>query len=348
MAISAYLGVPGSGKSFEVVRSVIIPAVSQGRRVVSNIYGLNPELIYSFVRKNNKTENMGEVVCVTNEMVQDELFFPYKDAETDGKETFCRAGDLICVDEAWRIWGSDASVPKNHRSFIAEHRHFANAKTGVTCDLVVINQSILNLPRFIRDRTESSYRMTKLKSLGLSSMYRVEIFGGAKLTKNERVSVKNYRYDKRIFPLYQSYDGNGSEQVVDKRQSIFSNITLLIVVAILVVTMSLGGWYLWGFFHPENKKIPVHQNQPAGAVSQPQQNPAVPAPAPVALPALPKISSQWRVSGVIQDKNGRFIVLSGADGRQRVEPAAGFIVNGSIISGVMDGEIITTWSGTAK
>ncbi|MBI0557466.1 zonular occludens toxin, partial [Pectobacterium parmentieri] len=167
---------------------------------------------------------------------------------------------------------------------------------------------------------------------------------GAKLTKNERVSVKNYRYDKRIFPLYQSYDGNGSEQIVDKRQSIFSNITLLIVIVILVVTVSLGGWYLWVFFHPENKKIPVHQNQPAGAVSQSQQNPAVPAPAPL---ATPRISTQWRVSGLIQDKNGRFIVLSGADGRQRVEPAAGFIVNGSIISGVMDGEIITTWSGSS-
>ncbi|MEI7369123.1 zonular occludens toxin domain-containing protein [Pectobacterium sp. 1950-15] len=344
MAISAYLGVPGSGKSFEVVRSVIIPAVSQGRRVVSNIYGLNPELIYSFVRKNNKTENMGEVIHVSNEQVQDEYFFPYKSAVTDGKNTFCQAGDLICIDEAWRIWGSDSTVPQNHKSFIAEHRHFAHPETGVTCDLVVINQSISNLPRFIRDRTETSYRMTKLKSLGLSSMYRVEIFGGAKLTKNERVSVKNYRYDKRIFPLYQSYDGNGSEQIVDKRQSIFSNITLLIVIVILVVTVSLGGWYLWFFFHPENKKIPVHQNQPAGAVSQFQQNPAVPAPAPI---ATPKISTQWRVSGLIQDKNGRFVILSGADGRQRVEPAAGFVVSGAIMSGVLDGEIVTTWSGSS-
>ncbi|MEQ9936407.1 zonular occludens toxin domain-containing protein [Pectobacterium polonicum] len=343
MAISAYVGVPGSGKSFEVVRSVIIPAVAQGRRVVSNVYGLNPEKIYAFIRKNHKPENMGEVICVSNEEVQDEYFFPYKNAITDGKNTFCQAGDLICVDEAWRIWGSDSTVPQNHRSFIAEHRHFAHAETGVTCDLVVINQSIANLPRFIRDRTETSYRMTKLKSLGLSSMYRVEIFGGAKLTKTERISVKNYRYDKKIFPLYQSYDGNGSEQTVDKRQSIFSNMTLLITIAALIILVSAGGWYLWGFFHPDNKKTPVHQNQ--HAVSQSQQNPAVPAPAPI---AAPKISTQWRVSGVIQDKNGRFVVLSGADGRQRVEPAAGFVVSGAIISGVLDGEIVSTWSGSVK
>ncbi|QHQ15595.1 zonular occludens toxin [Pectobacterium parmentieri] len=343
MAISAYVGVPGSGKSFEVVRSVIIPAVAQGRRVVSNVYGLNPEKIYEHIRKNHKTENMGEVIHVSNEQVQDELFFPYKNAETDGKNTFCQAGDLICIDEAWRIWGSDSTVPQNHKSFIAEHRHFSHPETGITCDLVVINQSISNLPRFIRDRTETTYRMTKLKNLGLRSAYRVEIYGGAKLVKNERVSVKNYRYDKRIFPLYQSYDGNGSEQVVDKRQNIFSNMTLLITIAALVILVSAGGWYLWGFFHPENKKAPVHQ-KPAGAVSQSQQNPAVPAPAPI---ATPKISTQWRVSGMIHDKSGRFVVLSGADGRQRVEPAAGFIVNGSIISGVMDGEIITTWSGSS-
>ncbi|PLY35284.1 zonular occludens toxin [Pectobacterium carotovorum] len=348
MAISAYIGVPGSGKSFEVVRSVIIPAVAQGRRVVSNIYGLNPEKIYAFIRKNHQPENMGEVIHVSNEQVQDDYFFPYKNAVADGKNTFCQAGDLICIDEAWRIWGSDSTVPQNHRSFIAEHRHFSHPETGVTCDLVVINQSISNLPRFIRDRTETTYRMTKLKSLGLSSMYRVEIFGGAKLTKTERVSVKNYRYDKRIFPLYQSYDGNGSEQVVDKRQSIFSNLTLLITIAVLIILVSAGGWHLWGFFHPEDKKTSVHQNQPAGTagtIGQSPQNPAVPAPAPI---AAPKISTQWRVSGIIQDKGGRFIVLSGADGRQRVEPAAGFVVSGSIVSGVLDGEIVTTWSGSAK
>lgn len=60
----------------------------------------------------------------------------------------------------------------------------------------------------------------------------------------------------------------------------------------------------------------------------------------------PVVSRQWRVIGVIRDKAGRFVVLSGADGRQRVEPAAGFIINGAVISGVLDGEVVTTWSGS--
>ena len=87
-AISAYVGVPGSGKSFEVVRSVIIPAVAQGRRVVSNIYGLNAEKIYSYVRDNYKNAEIGEVLLVTNEQVQDENFFPYKNSDSDGVKTY--------------------------------------------------------------------------------------------------------------------------------------------------------------------------------------------------------------------------------------------------------------------
>ena len=58
------------------------------------------------------------------------------------------------------------------------------------------------------------------------------------------------------------------------------------------------------------------------------------------------VSRQWRVIGVIRDKTGRFVVLSGADGRQRVEPASGFVINGAVISGVLDGEVVTSWSGS--
>lgn len=45
MAISAYIGIPGSGKSYEAVYNVIIPAFTSGRRVVTNIYGLQKDKI---------------------------------------------------------------------------------------------------------------------------------------------------------------------------------------------------------------------------------------------------------------------------------------------------------------
>ncbi len=44
MAISAYIGIPSSGKSYEAVCNVIIPAFTSGRRVVTNIYGLQKKI----------------------------------------------------------------------------------------------------------------------------------------------------------------------------------------------------------------------------------------------------------------------------------------------------------------
>ncbi|GAB1668401.1 Zonula occludens toxin [Mannheimia haemolytica] len=150
MAVSAYIGVPGSGKSYEVVKSVILPAVASNRRVVSNIYGLNKERIHQYLLRKNKKlmiEELGEVIYVTNEQCLESDFLP----SMDEQDSFCKAGDLIIIDEVWRIWGNDKDIPKNHRSFIAEHRHFADPITGVTCDLVVINQDISQIPRFIKE-----------------------------------------------------------------------------------------------------------------------------------------------------------------------------------------------------
>ena len=223
MAISAYVGVPGSGKSYEVVKSVILPAIQSGRRVVSNVYGLNEEKIHQYLLKNNRKlreEQLGELIYVSNEQCLDPNFLP----SMEEQDTFCKAGDLIVIDEVWRIWGSDKDIPKNHRSFIAEHRHFSHPDTGITCDLVVINQDVAQIPRFIKDRIETTYRMQKHVSLGFRNRYRVDVFQGVKLFKSNRMNYYQEKYDNEIFELYKSYEStNAKESVTDKRQSIFSS-----------------------------------------------------------------------------------------------------------------------------
>ena len=106
MAISAYVGLPGHGKSYEVVKSVIIPAIASGRRVVSNIYGLNKQLIEEYCLSKDKKlspDNLGELVIVDNDLCLGVDFYPYKNAIDNNIETFCKAGDLIIIDEAWRF-----------------------------------------------------------------------------------------------------------------------------------------------------------------------------------------------------------------------------------------------------
>ncbi|HGJ5877438.1 MAG TPA: hypothetical protein ACHBX0_15000 [Arsenophonus sp.] len=49
--------------------------------------------------------------------------------------------------------------------------------------------------------------MTKLVALGLRNRYRVDVYSGIKLFKNNRTSYYQCSYDKAIFPLYYSYEG---------------------------------------------------------------------------------------------------------------------------------------------
>ncbi|MBJ3095365.1 hypothetical protein JGB36_23440 [Salmonella enterica subsp. enterica serovar Derby] len=51
MAINLYVGLQGAGKSYESVKSVVLPALAQGQRVVSNIEGLDSEKVYAYVKK---------------------------------------------------------------------------------------------------------------------------------------------------------------------------------------------------------------------------------------------------------------------------------------------------------
>ncbi|WP_081251346.1 zonular occludens toxin domain-containing protein [[Haemophilus] ducreyi] len=48
MSITAYVGIPGSGKSYEVVNSVIVAHFKKGRRIVTNIEGLDESKLITF------------------------------------------------------------------------------------------------------------------------------------------------------------------------------------------------------------------------------------------------------------------------------------------------------------
>ncbi|ERP72640.1 membrane protein [Yersinia pestis S3] len=175
MAISAYIGIPGSGKSYEAVCNVIIPAFTSGRRVVTNIYGLQKDKITE-----RYPDATGEIIVVDNDDVLKADFFPFK----GGEGSFCQFGDLIVIDEAWRIFGSDKDMTAEKKSFIAEHRHFTHPETGISCDLVIVNQSLSNIARFLKDKIETTYRMRKLKALGLNNHYCIDVYSGHKIYKS--------------------------------------------------------------------------------------------------------------------------------------------------------------------
>lgn len=344
MPITAYVGVPRSGKSYEVVKSVIVPAIASGRRVISNIYGLNEEKIKEYCLKQYKKlslDKLGSIIHVENSQCLDENFLP----SMENQNTFCQAGDLVVIDEVWRVWGSDKDIPKNHRSFIAEHGHFVNKDTGVMSDLVVINQTVSDIPRFIKARIETTYRMQKHVSLGLNNRYRVDIFQGAKITKSNRMNFYQEKYDKSIFELYKSVEGNNPNTLkTDKRQSIFSSNKVLVLMILVPIGILVSVYFVYQYFNQylNSDKTESTQSTHFQSVNSNQITNLT------FSPQKPVLSTKWRITGELIREGKAYVILADKQGQLRLEPRSQFQFNGRLLQGEIDGQLVNYYSGGAQ
>ncbi|WP_284335034.1 zonular occludens toxin domain-containing protein [Comamonas sp. NoAH] len=345
MPINTYTGLMGSGKSYECVSSVIVPAVRAGRRVVTNVDGIDSDAIRAYCQDKFSVplEQLGKVVHCTNDDVPKASFLPHgKDVET-----FCLPGDIICIDEAWRFWGTDCKLLPEHKVFFREHRHFVHPETKVCCDLVLMVQDITDLHRTLRVVVEVTFRTTKIKTLGWQKTYRVEMWEGYKLTAKGRVSVQNKRYDVEIFPLYSSYSGGtGKELQVDSRQNVLRNPKLWIMV---LVVIALFGWSLHtilGFFNGTRTQlnsngevdkivsapVQIHSSSVGQSISaQSERN---------------HVSNIWRLAGTFQAQGKHFVVVENQEKRIRLEHPSAFLNAGAVMVGEVDGQRVTHWSGS--
>ena len=349
MPINVYTGLMGSGKSFECVSSVIVPAVAAGRTVVTNVDGIDGDAIRAFCHEKFEVplEKLGTVRRCKNEDVSKSDFLPHG----TNVDTFCHPGDMVCIDEAWRFWGTDSKLLPEHKVFFREHRHYVHSESKVSCDLVLMVQDISDLHRTLKVVVELTFRTTKIKSLGLSKVYRVEMWEGYKLTSKLRVSIANKKYDPEIFPLYSSYDGGkGKELQVDSRQNILKSKALWFLAA-LVVVVFCGGVYAIRWFFAGGRHQPAG-DEVAGTAAGRQQavggsNGTLPA-SSVTLSeskAPDAFSDVWRIVGAATIGGNRYVVIADGGGRLRYESPSMFALSGPQLIGTIDGSRVTYYSG---
>lgn len=247
MAITAYTGVMGSGKSYEAVDGPIVSALREGRRVVSNITGLDFDALSSFIgqRKDGKPVDPSQLLVVPSARVSEPGFF--FDGDAPDLESVVKPGDLVVMDEVWQFWGDGAELSPEHRKFFRMHRHYVETLKGFTCDLVILIQDLGSLHRFVKGVLEFTFVFRKLKALGLASRYRVFVYEGKRLNKGTLVTSFTKKYDKRVFPLYKSYDGNGAkERNADDRVNLFKDWKFIGAALFGVVMLAGCGWYFFG------------------------------------------------------------------------------------------------------
>lgn len=346
MPINVYTGLMRSGKSYEVVSEVIVPAIRAGRRVVTNVDGISEDKIHDYLRSNNPGDDeltYGSVVHVDNSQVFDPEFFPYYDDQKGAHtDTTVQPGDLVCIDEAWRFWGTtDCKLHKNHKSFFLEHGHFIDEKSRVACDLVLMIQDMQTLHRFVKAVVAFNFRTHKKVALGLSNTYSLTMWEGHKQSSNARIGNWVRKYKKDVFPLYSSFKGGGAGVLVnaDSRQNILANKKLWLGCVGFGVALYVCGTNVYKFFNlgqaaPDGK--PTLSSTKTSSAATTAVQPAV----------REKVFSElWRVVGSFDAKGLTWVVVVNAAGMVRLESPSQFSGSGLVQIGEIDGGKVTSWSG---
>jgi len=348
MSIKSYVGRMGSGKTYEVVASVIVPALARGRRVVSNIAGLDLDEIRGLlVEQGVPFEKIGVLVLVNHADVLLPEFWRTDKDQAEGFDSFIQPGDLVALDEIWRFWEGFANrkMPDRVMNFFRMHRHFTHPETGVACDVALITQDVMDISRKVRAVVEETYGMEKLTAIGSTKRYRVDVFQGTRTTRRPLRQLQR-EYDPRYFPLYSSHsqkkegDADAVEENIDSRGNILKGALFKIVLPLGALAMAGAVWLVWGFFHPVQK--------PAAAQLDAKGKPVAAGAAASASQAKtsPDVSSEWRAAGFVLDSSGSSVVL--VDGRRvRVvqNPPGLRITLGSVEMILPSGEAVTSWGG---
>lgn len=186
MAIFAFTGLMGAGKTFHLVRDVIIPGFINSRKIYTNI-PLKIGNIESFT-------DVG-IFGTTN-------FYQSIDGEfvrNLPKHQESLQGAMVILDEAHNyFYSAEAMWDKVMLQFLTYSRHHA-------IDVVLGTQNLDNVSRKIRDLVEVEWRFTGQSVKGRLGKNKYKL---QKFLKNEETphSTTMHGFDKEVFNYYDSMD----------------------------------------------------------------------------------------------------------------------------------------------
>lgn len=351
MAIKSYVGIMGSGKTYEVASVVIFDAIKQGRRVISNIAGLNEAEYHRILESEGyDVSKLGKIVSIPHKMVLAEDFWltddPLRNIPHIPDFQCIEAGDLVVLDEIWRFWdgfslkdSNGLKRPDSVMNFFRMHRQMVHPVTGVTCDIALITQDVSDLHRQVKGVVEETYRMTKLTAVGMPNRYRVDVFARTKIVKEPLRSFQR-NYEAKYFALYSSHSqkkeggADAREVNIDKRGNILGGKIFTVILPLLVVVVIFAFYMLWGFFHPKPKTPPVQTTTSSAA------NSAVPA---AYNAPIPQPESEWHVHGFMLVNNVRHVVLENREGVYRYLINPDIAQVGMDLKVNLDGVLVNNW-----
>lgn len=194
--IIAYVGTPGSGKSYEAVQK-ILDNLRMGRIVFSNIDGMDGE----FQREHIKAKTGLTDLSLSNQL----RYLDNKKMVKFWEHVDKTPGALIVIDECHKLfsnrnWNSEEN--KKFTEWASTHRHGGY-------DVLLITQSIDKVDKHACSLIEWSYFYKKITHFGSLVKTKYRRYAYDSDDHNGRpIANSLHTYDSSIFPCYNSYDSS--------------------------------------------------------------------------------------------------------------------------------------------
>ncbi|MBB5391281.1 MULTISPECIES: zonular occludens toxin domain-containing protein [unclassified Herbaspirillum] len=240
----------------------------------------------------------------------------------------CQPNDLIVIDEVQRIWPNVSSSVKPTEAIeqLHVHRHF-----GV--DMIVITQHPNRMNKTIRDLVGHHVHVRRLFGGNRAMLYQWDHAHNPNSGLRDAVKTP-WRYPKNVFDLYTS------AELHTKPKAVIPKALFIIPIALVVaVTMAWQGFnsVSTGFGVVGGAGSLEAVSGASGGTGTGQ-----------AGTDKSKASGTWRVAGQYAIDGRGYVLLTDSQGRLRRESAQGFRGETLGVTGVVDGERVTTWTGAGK
>lgn len=201
MAIYLYYGKIGDGKTYHVLANEVVPAARKGRKIYTNLDGLNVRRLSQYVDR--------EVDVVQWEKVEDiRAAFNLDQDDKEGASLKVDRGSLLIVDEAQMIFDSRQwkDTGPGVLRLCEYHRHFG-------LDIVFITQSPGRLDKSLCRLANESLHVKNLRFLG--SMFGKRYVINIRQTPwdRETMATMSGSFKSEIFALYRSSVVNARARV---------------------------------------------------------------------------------------------------------------------------------------
>ena len=220
--INLLIGPSGGGKSYEANVFHVLPALQQGRKVITNL----PVNFDFYCALETRTRELLEVRTKALNG-SGHPFSTVDEFGDDWRHPEKGYGALYVIDECHKMFPR-VGTPRSVAEWFAEHRH-------ELCDVLLITQSYGKLDPDIRGNIQVLYKVKKATAFGEPNYYYRKVIDGI---GGGELDVQKRTYEPKYFKLYNSHTrslAHGEEQDAKDIRPRFKTIYRL-AAAVFVLT----------------------------------------------------------------------------------------------------------------